>query len=570
MARGQRRHAQFQKFEMAAGGPPFRPGEDYFSIWLRAVHIPAKGLGTSRFAPVIWSTVRAHAGAPALLGVFPPASEEGRPDFARGDRITVSNLRLTPPLVAPEQIAFDLTLGSMKEKDFLAGALGLVSELAATPAAAFISQLAPVVGAAQHAVQFADRIAQGLGALMDDDKLKAVGQYVATLQPPLRSGLVAFTDAQVAAKDLAFDEAANMLTAAGRPLKSAWAVVEFRRDETRPDWQALPDVNAAWARIRQTALEQGDILAAIEFFRVTVLTSPDLTRVDADRLVSAAMQKFAPVMAESEGAETVEDPGEIGPALQFFIDAQREAAEAESAVLGAGVSVAGAAVAATPFARALAMVLEHEGGFVDHPDDPGGATNRGVTQANYDAYRDRIGQPRRSVRELEDGELNEIYFHGYWRAARCDEMPNEAVAVLMFDAAVNHGPAQAIKLLQQAAGAPAMHVDGKYGPNTRARVTAAARETARLVDACLIAREEFYRRLVRANPRLNAFIRGWMNRLASVRRHVEPLVSPTAAPHDAESALLLDDGARERLVAAPPEFGDWRPAGAPAAAAPVA
>jgi lysozyme family protein len=199
----------------------------------------------------------------------------------------------------------------------------------------------------------------------------------------------------------------------------------------------------------------------------------------------------------------------------------------------------------------------HEGGFVDNPKDPGGATNKGVTQATYNTFRTRKGQPKRSVRDIEVGELEELYFNGYWLPARCHEMPNEALALLMFDAAVNHGPATAIKLLQQAAGVPDRECDGVWGANTRTRVIQAAANANALVDGCLLRRERFYRRIVELNPKLGDFLRGWMNRLTLLRQRLQPLLARAPSAGDTESALYEDDQTRVPLVGAEPDFSGW-------------
>ena len=99
-------------------------------------------------------------------------------------------------------------------------------------------------------------------------------------------------------------------------------------------------------------------------------------------------------------------------------------------MLKKGGRAAAAMAIPASFSRALEMVLEHEGGFVDHPNDPGGATNKGVTQKIYNAYRTKKNQPKRSVKDIADDELQDLYFNGYWRPAMCGEMPNEALATL--------------------------------------------------------------------------------------------------------------------------------------------
>ena len=104
------------------------------------------------------------------------------------------------------------------------------------------------------------------------------------------------------------------------------------------------------------------------------------------------------------------------------------------------------------FERAFALLAVHEGGYSNHPDDPGGATNRGVTQRTYDSYRARHGLERRDVRQITDGEVAEIYRGQYWDAIRGDDLP-AGVAYCVFDAAVNSGPGRALRWLQAEIGA---------------------------------------------------------------------------------------------------------------------
>lgn len=101
------------------------------------------------------------------------------------------------------------------------------------------------------------------------------------------------------------------------------------------------------------------------------------------------------------------------------------------------------------YADALERILVNEGGYVNHPNDPGGPTNKGVTQRVYDAYRDRKKQKRRSVKSITIAELQEIYRKQYADIVSFDELP-AGVDYAVFDGAVNSGPKQAAKWLQRA------------------------------------------------------------------------------------------------------------------------
>lgn len=163
------------------------------------------------------------------------------------------------------------------------------------------------------------------------------------------------------------------------------------------------------------------------------------------------------------------------------------------------------------FAPALAAVLRHEGGYSNHPDDPGGPTMKGVIQRVYDAWRRSKGLALRPVREIEDAELKEIYRRQYWDAVRADELP-DGIDYVVFDGAVNSGPAQSAKWLQRALS---LSADGQVGEVT----LAAARATAEHAPARLV-NDICDRRLamLQALRTWPVFGKGWGRRVADVRK----------------------------------------------------
>ena len=116
------------------------------------------------------------------------------------------------------------------------------------------------------------------------------------------------------------------------------------------------------------------------------------------------------------------------------------------------------------FDQAFHKLLGHEGGFVDHPSDPGGATNWGVTQAVA-----RANGYTGHMRNFPVDQAKAIYRRMYWDAVRAEELP-PGLRYAVFDAAVNSGPRQAIKWLQRAVGASD---DGVIGGQTLAMARAA-------------------------------------------------------------------------------------------------
>ena len=159
------------------------------------------------------------------------------------------------------------------------------------------------------------------------------------------------------------------------------------------------------------------------------------------------------------------------------------------------------------FFKSLEMVLKHEGGFVDHPDDPGGATNKGIT---HKTYSDFLGRPLEDVDELKnipEEHVQLIYKQGYWDKVKGDNLPS-GVDFAIFDWAVNSGPGRAAKALQKAVGATA---DGAIGPKTLAAVEAA--DAAEIIKAVADEREAFYKSL----RTFNTFGKGWLRRNKETR-----------------------------------------------------
>ena len=159
------------------------------------------------------------------------------------------------------------------------------------------------------------------------------------------------------------------------------------------------------------------------------------------------------------------------------------------------------------FFKSLEIVLKHEGGFVDHPDDPGGATNKGVT---HKTYSDFLGRPLEDVDELKnipDEHVQLIYKQGYWDKVKGDSLPS-GVDFAIFDWAVNSGPGRAAKALQKAVMATQ---DGAIGPKTLEAVKEYSAED--IIRSVAEQREAFYKSL----RTFNTFGKGWLRRNKETR-----------------------------------------------------
>ena len=163
------------------------------------------------------------------------------------------------------------------------------------------------------------------------------------------------------------------------------------------------------------------------------------------------------------------------------------------------------------FDEALRHVLKSEGGYVNNPADPGGATNYGIIQKTYNAYLKSKGRPAQHVRAITMAEVGEIYERDYWKPSKCDALP-PALRLVHFDCAVNCGVVTAAKLLQEAIGTA---VDGKIGPATIAAAEAADVRVS--VENYLWLRARYYARISERNHALRQFIAGWIFRLIRVR-----------------------------------------------------
>ena len=152
------------------------------------------------------------------------------------------------------------------------------------------------------------------------------------------------------------------------------------------------------------------------------------------------------------------------------------------------------------FTKALAFVRRWEGGYVNHPNDPGGATNKGITQNTYNSYRASKGLSTQDVRGITDGEVQDIYYTNYWIASGSNQLTSR-LAMVNFDTAVNMGVGAASKLLQQA------------------RQSSNGDEMS-VVRRYLDLREAEYRAIVASKPSMGVFLNGWLNRLNSLRAEV--------------------------------------------------
>jgi lysozyme family protein len=158
------------------------------------------------------------------------------------------------------------------------------------------------------------------------------------------------------------------------------------------------------------------------------------------------------------------------------------------------------------FEKSLAELLKHEGGFVNHPSDPGGVTNLGVTQEVWEDWIDRTVSEE-NMKALTPIKVAPLYREMYWDRVKGDKLPS-GVDYCVFDAAVNSGVSRAAKWLQTTVGAVA---DGVIGEQTLRQV--ALTNPRMLIDKYSANRLAFLQRLAT----WPTFGKGWERRVEEVR-----------------------------------------------------
>lgn len=170
----------------------------------------------------------------------------------------------------------------------------------------------------------------------------------------------------------------------------------------------------------------------------------------------------------------------------------------------------------TDFELPYKYTAAYEGGYVNHPRDPGGATNRGITQRTYNAWLRKNGHKTRDVRHITDNEVKSIYYHEYWRAANCNLLPR-GVDFVVYDAAVNSGVSRSVRWLQAIVGTA---VDGINGSKTQDAVDmyVAAHGPDRLIERLCYTRLDF----VQSLDTFDVFGKGWTRRIMGNKAGSQP------------------------------------------------
>lgn len=165
------------------------------------------------------------------------------------------------------------------------------------------------------------------------------------------------------------------------------------------------------------------------------------------------------------------------------------------------------------FGVAFNSMLKHEGGFVNHPSDPGGMTNLGVTKKVWDEWTGGNADEK-EMRSLTPDKVAPLYKKRYWDAVKGNDLPS-GLDLCVFDCAVNSGVYRAVRILQRILG---VKEDGIIGPVTVAATTSIPVDD--LIEKYTEARHDFLQSL----PTFAVFGKGWSSRLVGVENEAKAIV----------------------------------------------
>lgn len=177
------------------------------------------------------------------------------------------------------------------------------------------------------------------------------------------------------------------------------------------------------------------------------------------------------------------------------------------------------------FDACLSRLLKHEGGYGNHPSDPGGPTNYGITLTDYRKYINPNGSAA-DVRAMSREQAKAIYRARYWDALRCDELP-AGIDYAVFDYGVNSGIGRSGKILRKALGLP-VHISAV----TDAVIKEAGKADAKRIAAAICDERLAFLKRLKTWP---VFGKGWQRRVVEVRAFsLELADSATPPPPDIE------------------------------------
>ncbi len=163
------------------------------------------------------------------------------------------------------------------------------------------------------------------------------------------------------------------------------------------------------------------------------------------------------------------------------------------------------------FEKCIKVVLKSEGGYVNHPKDPGGETKYGIAKRFF---------PNEDIKNLTIARARELYKKHYWDPMNLEGMNDESLVLHIFDFGVNAGRRRSIRMIQGIVGA--VPIDGISGPITKGRINSftpiekvldGRNQTFSALDLFKEGRMNYYKDLANRKPELSVFLKGWLNRI---------------------------------------------------------
>ena len=539
----------------------FQSGVDYIKVTIRDRNLQRSMPWVTRYPAVHF---RAHNGDDLDFNTFLAPeflSDMGAQDV---DRVFQNDQTALGPIAYKNGLQLEFGLFGATSSDHLGTALGIFQELSQHSASAFVSEALPFSGILQRSID----IAIGSG---DEMKLNVGFKgSVSSLPGPGTYALVFKGKRHIRPESIHVNAKSSLVNERGTPFRTApYIVFEVERKTWRDDWELIPELREPWEAVRAAgrANHFGDFEAAVGVFKRACILSRDLCRdqIDllrkfADDVVFEAKETFESSYESSDDIRIDSDPGSMSSAFTDMFEAETVSGDADEefeslASLAPRFIVKGATKVFTRkardwkarrrptteapaptdspsaaheqshrpsvadgFSRGLEFVLKWEGGFVNDPDDPGGRTNKGVTQKTYDRWRRAKGMLSEDVLNITEQEVHAIYFQDYWKKVVQKWYPDN-LAIALFDSAVNMGPRRAVSMLQHAINetrtGPNIGVDGIAGNQTYTALRDCISSGAQgaLLEAYVRVRRGVYHSIVDRRPRSAKFLNGWLNRL---------------------------------------------------------
>ena len=553
--------------EVISSEDGFQSGVDYIKITIVDRNLQKTMPWVTRYPAVHF---RAHNGDELDFNTF--LAPEFLTDMGAKDveRVFQSDQTALGPIAYKNGLQLEFGLFGATSSDHLSTALGIFQELSQHSSSAFVSEALPFSGILKRSID----IAVGSG---DEMKLNVGFKgSVSSLPGPGTYALVWKGKRRIRPENVHVNAKSSLVTSGGAPFRSApYIVFEVERKTWRDDWELIPELSEPWEAVRAAgrANHFGDFEAAVGVFKRACILSRDLCRdqIDllrkfADDVVFDAKETFESSYESADDIRIDSDPGSMSAAFSDMFEAQtigEDDGEFESVMsLAQGFLVKGATKvfvrkardwksrrtpAAEPagsatmpgavheqshpsavpqaFSRGMEFVMKWEGGFVDDPDDPGGRTNKGVTQKTYDRWRKAKGLLSEDVLHITEQEVDAIYLDDYWKKVVQKWYPDN-LAIALFDSAVNMGQRRAVSMLQHAINetrtGPNIGVDGVAGNQTYTALRDCISSGAQgaLLESYVGVRRGVYYGIVDRRPRSAKFLNGWLNRLNDLAKFV--------------------------------------------------